>query len=538
MKRLLFCFLLLIIFNLLYSQRFGFGNEDTLRFYLRKSISFYNNFLLAKGVSIPSDKYEYILDKFREKVIGHKRLIRFDHNPIPKELMEKVRKEFSSLSSPTIEQVKQIIDKNFAPMIIKILEIEKEIRAKEFVNRLERKNFLTTKAKEIGITADDLEKIMNAAYVIIAYIDRYEEKESKIYEKSKDYYLSGGMLVYRLQTVSSEFILYGWKRNDGATPLIRIGDPFRSAVIDFLEDFEVLIRDLFKLSAEIISTYGDKAVFNLGEYFGISIDDKFDFVELYEEENGMIKQKRVGHGIIKKVGINESELQIITGRPEKGMLAIERPRSSIEFRLGIVSFPLKIRSYDGMELFILEKENKLCLGVNSWLGIDNRLLISDLIGIPQTFLTLNLFGTGFPLGAKLKGEETIQGKLFKGENLWFYYYEFGKIGLMKRWYFRRLAFGIQTALKCWSCNIVIPDTSIKDNPSTRLNLGGEISSIMEFVITPDINWGLRISYGLGKDKIWEFPPPIGEQPSGRVGPEASLETIGWEIYLAINPKIW
>lgn len=100
--------------------------------------------------------------------------------------MEKVRKEFSSLNSPTIEQVKEIIDKNFAPMIIKILEIEKEMRTKEFVNRLERKNFLTTKAKEIGITADDLEKIMNAAYVIIAYIDKYEEKESKVYEKSKD----------------------------------------------------------------------------------------------------------------------------------------------------------------------------------------------------------------------------------------------------------------------------------------------------------------------------------------------------------------
>lgn len=136
-------------------------------------------------------------------------------------------------------------------------------------------------------------------------------------KNQKIYYLSGEMLVYRLQNVSSEFILNGWKRNDGVTPLIRVGDPFKSAVVDFLEDFEVLIRNLFKLSAEIISTYGDKAVFNLGEYFGISIDDKFDFVELCEDKKGTIKQKRVGYGIIKKVGINESELQIITGRRKK-----------------------------------------------------------------------------------------------------------------------------------------------------------------------------------------------------------------------------
>ncbi len=516
-----FCFLMFLIINCFYAQKLG--NEDTMRVYLRKSISFYDGFLLARGVSIPHDKYEYILNEFRNKVINHKMLIRFDNNPIPAELMIKTKEEISRLHSPTIDKIKEILDSTFGPAILKVLDIEKEVRAKEFVNRLERNNFLTTKAKEIGIIAEDLEKIMNAAYVIIPYINWYEERESKIYEGGKDYCISGGVLVYHLESTPPKFSLFGFKEHIGNSSYIRTNpDGFISAVTDFIEDFEVLIRDLFKISSEIISVYGDRVVINVGREFGILMDDKFNFIEYYEDKDGLLKQKEVGYGIVQKVGIKESKIQVITGRPEKGMLVVERPRSRFEKRLSFVSFPVRYF----LDSLGYQEEAVFCLGFNCLLlppfWIDNMLLISNEIGISQTFVTINLLGVGFIKGSTFKETEENKNKFTITMRWPPYYVEIAKLGLLKKFYIRRFALGIKMAAKYSTVEYF---TSL---------LGAEIGGLLEFVINPDINFGISVYYGLSK--TWRDRSLISEKHY--LYREASLNTIGGEIYLIINPELW
>lgn len=515
-------FLSILIINYLYAQRLE--DEDTARIYLRKSISFYDGFLLTSGVSIPNDKYEYLLNEFRKNVINHEVLIRFDHNPIPSELMKRTKEEFSRLRSPTVDNVKEIIDKTFGPIILKVLDIEKEVRAKEFVNRLERNNFLTTKAKEIGITAEDLEKVMNAGYVIIPYISWYEERESKVYEKGKDYCIGGGVLIYHLETTTPpKFSLSGFKANIGASSYIRLNpDGFISAVTDFIEDFEVLIHDFFKISCEITSVYGDRAVINAGQELGVLMDNKFNFVEYYKDKDGVIKQKEIGYGIVKKVGIKESEIQVIIGRPEKGMLAVERPRSRFEKRLSFVSFPVKylLDSLDHQE------EVVFCLGLNSlfpplyW--IDNTMLISKELGIPQTFVTLNLLGYGFIKGSTFREREESKNKFTITMRWPPYYIEIAKLGLLKKFYIRRFALGIKMAAKYSYIEI-----------GAGL-LGGEIGGLLEFVIDPNVNLGISVCHGLSK--TWKKRWLTSE--NHYVYGTASLNTVGGEIYLTINTKLW
>lgn len=127
----------LLLLGISFAQK-QLESEDTSRFYLRKSISFYDGFFITQGVSIPKERYDYLVGELRKNVFNNERLVRFDRNPIPAKLMEKAKEEISKLQDPSIEKVREVLEKTFAPEILKVVNIEKELRAKDFVTQQER----------------------------------------------------------------------------------------------------------------------------------------------------------------------------------------------------------------------------------------------------------------------------------------------------------------------------------------------------------------------------------------------------------------
>ena len=78
-----------------------------------------------------------------------------------------------------------ILNETVVSKIIEVIDKYSLQRAQLLVDDAARMSFVTTKAKELGITADEIEKVFNSAYVYVAYISNYSRKDKTTDNKSK-----------------------------------------------------------------------------------------------------------------------------------------------------------------------------------------------------------------------------------------------------------------------------------------------------------------------------------------------------------------
>ncbi len=156
------------------------AQEAGLPKYERKSVSYANIVLTTNSYLKIDDKQKsYILTKFREYI----EIPRFDYNPIPNELLSEFEFEVRSRGTRvTLDEVVEILKEKFVPKIIEILDIEKQMRAQNLVTEAQRNSFIATKAKTLGITAEQLMKVMKSAFIYIPVISDYKLEMS---EKTK-----------------------------------------------------------------------------------------------------------------------------------------------------------------------------------------------------------------------------------------------------------------------------------------------------------------------------------------------------------------
>lgn len=436
---------------------YSFKYAETTSTYLRKSISYYEGFIVQRNLDIPKNFLDTLFSNLKKKIF----LERFDYNPIPQYLQEKVKSQVERFDTLHLERISDILEKEFVPEIVKILEAAKEVRAKEFVSSEERVNFLTTKAKEIGVTADDIEKVLNAGYIFVPFINDYSLIREKDLIMVK---LGGGIIWYHIsmrfsppkliplvKKSTSSFGVANIKKKDsylwGGRSLSSEEYTQYSAMNAFLKNLEVLTKEIpeFRLSSDIISTYGKEIIFRLGNKEGIKVDDKFNIVEFYEDEKGIRKIKNVGYCLVSKVGNNKidrnnySIAKRYLGKSEAGMTLIERPRLPIDILFRFV--------------FLKEEwENNFGIDLEFDYNIGRYFYFS------QFFTTFNLmFGPE-------KGTDTLEIK------------EIG-FGLIKKFNFYFLSLGMEGKGK-------ITNDGIKP----------EGKGILEFFLLPDLKLGTKIGY--------------------------------------------
>jgi hypothetical protein len=161
--------------------------------YERKSISYADVLLVSNPeIKIEGKQASYLIKKLREYI----EMPRFDYNPIPEELVADFKSELESRgSSISLDEIVELLKEKFVPKIIEILDIEKEIRAQGLLTEAQRNSFIATKAKSLGITAEQAMKIMNSAFIYVPVISKYNT-----YISGQTYVveLSAGVVWYRV----------------------------------------------------------------------------------------------------------------------------------------------------------------------------------------------------------------------------------------------------------------------------------------------------------------------------------------------------
>lgn len=346
--------------------------EETQFKYIRKSISLVPFLSRTKRVTIKEEESEYALKKIWESI----KLERFDYNPLPAPLIEdfkdKAKAKLRVTEALPHQELKGLIQGALLPEIKKVLYLKAEIRAKELISETERASFIATKAKELGIVAEDLETVINSAYLCVPILSEYQvskttvkyietkEVSKNVYkevEVSKDainyrvgldilwYYISfknGKRSIEILKPPSpGVFGKVCRKIGDFITYLERLGvlhiekkigsshtaildkeyklkdekvSPqtyaFRKAVGSEVSKLALKTKKLtpFRLGTPIKESSFNTVRFNLGKKEGLSMDCGFDVLEYVETKTDEIRQKKAGYVKVRKIGDNKREI--------------------------------------------------------------------------------------------------------------------------------------------------------------------------------------------------------------------------------------
>ncbi len=476
--------------------------------YERKSIS-YANILLVSDPSIKVEKKEseYIIEKLREYI----EMPRFDYNPIPVELLEDFKAEVESRGSNVpLDEIVEILKQKFVPKIIEILDIEKEVRALGLLTEEQRNSFIATKAKALGITAEQAMKIMNSAFIYVPVISKYNVYVDKINQLHTTE-LNAGAIWYRVvykENGEGELNLITKKETKGIG-VAKIGKEikhegkkvdykeyaFRTAVVALARDIQVATRDIpeFRLGTQVVEVHSNAVSFPMGTREGIKIDDGFNLVEIQENPNGGFVQKNIGFVRVTKVANNRinprtfSMAQIIIGSGiEPGVYVSERPRLPIDVVVRLINNPFteKYISYWGQEV----------KGSMTGYSIQAELIYNfgRNINIPQLWVGAGIFFGGGDAG-------NLEGVIyFGGEKP-----DVSILGLngilMKKFYYKRFA-GVGKV------ELIVENITFSKNEAelkhSGLGLGFGLG--VEYVITPDLNLGLNFGYrAFSESKEWD-----------------------------------
>ena len=340
--------------------------------YQRKSVAFLN-FTVNKNENIP-EQWE---KEFASVLQNSVKFNRFDYNNIPKDIADKFYDLPYSLS---IEERMNIA---VVPAVLAAVDAQKEIRAVELLSQQQKNSFIVDKTKELGITENELNAVMNAAYIFApvysGYSDTsYTETYKEVYwykDASGAYVKSYREVSRRVYQLNLEGGGYWWKiDNSGKNPAVKIiariertgcgisypdstnaaeyvNAAFSRALSGIANDVKNAAMDIpdFQYSGQILHKNPRNVVISIGKGEQTLVDDKFRIYESREDANGNITEKKRGWVMVKKVGEKaygldrtQSQAQIISGMPYMGAVVREIAHFPFDVYAGFTKTPFGI----------------------------------------------------------------------------------------------------------------------------------------------------------------------------------------------------
>ena len=388
--------------------------------YTRKSISYVNVLLTTREFNLSSSKQNYLLDAVHTGI----RIARFDYNPLPENTQRTFKKQLSYHNFISEEDIEALVNKTIVPEIIKILDINKEIRAQSLVSETQRNSFIALKAKEIGITAQQMEQVMNSSYLYIPFIDKYRVKKDNDKEELS-VHIGGGLLWYHIiageqphvekfAKISTEGMSVADIKDDFSIDGERVNAEeyaFRNAAHTLAMNLEIKTRDLdmFKLRAPIANIQRRKIWFPLGRAEGIKLDDPFFVGEWIEKSDDKIRFQKSGFVRVSTVLDNRSSpgqlsqaIAIKKGDWVKGMMVVEHPRLGIDIAIKPRWFEFNVKNG-----FMMSSEEGFVVYFDDYsgsaIGIDLNFQwnMASLIKKQQTFLVLGGTASLIPVQSQI-----------------------------------------------------------------------------------------------------------------------------------------
>ncbi len=538
--------------------------------YFKKTITYYDMALIADSgiTSLPSDfTRRYLSLAVALNIV----LPRFFWESLPEVTILKFSEVAKMKRYRSVEEISEDVQKYLAPELVKILDLNKEIKALQLVSEADRNRFISDKAKTLGIDAEKLEKVMNSGYIAIPFISKFTSKRDtiEVFEDKKKVRvpgirvnLEGGLAFFRVNFVNNEYsvkLAYEVKDNGSGFAAKGITSPIDSASVEAINkvvlSFSVAVKEIFKLSAPIISAGFNSVWFDLGKREGIYVDDGFDVFEFVETSDGRMEPRNVGFVRVTEVADNTrrrnaSKAQIIIGsmfgseRIVSGMFVEERPRFPFDIVFGFGVYPVKLTAGDWkfsefreLSSVRLPDNDTLKIKKGKLLAYAARINLNNNIGrysgVPQLWSTIDANVGILPVDIKFFGND-VKFALFGSFNL----------GLLKKLYFRRLALTFE--LKGGISNFEF-GTDIKEGSDSvryalslrnwAFGMGPGVG--FEFVINPDINIGGKVLYWFtGTSEEWSFLRKVGDDEKRWKIKFSSVHMRGfvYQVYLNVSIK--
>ncbi|MBM4166107.1 MAG: hypothetical protein FJ218_04200, partial [Ignavibacteria bacterium] len=504
--------------------------------YERKSVTaigavFFKTTPAPEIVSLINNRLEY-----------HLEVPRFDYNELSKdatrEFVEKGNKTDLSPSS-----IQKVLEETIVPQIVQVVNAVSEERAKGNLTEEQLAAAAVNKMKGSGLTADDVLKVMNSAYLYLPVVTELtsEEKEAKIKGYVAWYRISQKDGKAKVDKVNEATSIQEGNGNGDPDQSYRLrnrsvnGTEFAKiiSVNTWAKNLAVAMKNIsaFKLGGEIKSVDGKFVETNLGTKEGLGLDEGYNVLEEEEDNNGNIKIVNVGFVRASFIANNtqkENEYsrfqKYIGSNFERGMSLQERPRLGIDitvrpkyFTANIPRYATPIINYDAFlaiyhnsllsELqiyfptlttkqitpkifddienghgFILKNDATSGIGID----INFNLNIAKLTKVSQLFLNADL-AFGVP-NAEVDGDALVQSKadpiIYSGY-----------LGPMKKFWFGRMNFNIAGSVGIDVFRLENSDAQSGDfERMSFIAPGIQLTAGLEYLINPDLTFNFNLGY--------------------------------------------
>jgi hypothetical protein len=500
--------------------------------YKKKIVSFVDKVVVPNTVTLTSSQTDYA----KKTVARNINFARFNYAPLPDNVTASFSNEVGNVSRPTPEVIRPILDKTLAPQLMQILDVNKELLSKQNLSEADRNTFLATKAQAAGLSAPQLEAILNSGFFYIPYVDSYRRSVEKGYREIKNdkgkvvrkiplteytHSLKLGLLWYKLnvdRNNNASVLFVGAAQGWNTEPIVRSGthedETFEGKKIDDdgTEDFnafkaavdvscfniqlETKKMEAFRLTGEVTEATFFGVMLNLGSKEGVGLDDTYWVEELEETATGDIVKNKRGFVKIREVGDNKRDetatsfAQTITGSDySQGLSLTELPLLGINGLIGFGTFPVTISPFDNRTTGGFMKQ-----GTNFYAKVNSE--SKSAYGAALSFQTdlanaAKISEFWAHLGGAI-GVTSVDGKIFTnsgtdsvdiGASLTGYV----NLGLIKKFYFRRFGLILQADAKYAMTYISV---SGKDNNTYKLtngSLGLDGRAGLDIYLTPALS---------------------------------------------------
>ncbi|MDX2128211.1 MAG: hypothetical protein SFU91_04165 [Chloroherpetonaceae bacterium] len=484
-------FLFLVLFTTSFSPLFAQERK-----YVRKSVTSLGTVIVKKG----NPDVKIISSRLKANI----ELPRFDYNQISEsasqEFVAKIRN-----SDYSEKAITTALEQTVMPKILAVVKAVAEERAKGNLSEEALARAAVEKLKGSGLTAADIQQVLNSAYLYLPVVTDYTESTS---EGSVSVNLEGYVLWFKVVEDQNRVIaLESAPEPESGNSSAKVSDMYsiKNRQVDGTTYARLLSANTwakniaqamkkipdFKLAGGVRSVEGNKFTTGLGTREGVGLDDGFEVYQEEEDESGKAVFKRVGFARVEKVGDNTSssallsELKNYIGRAEEGQTLNEHPQLGIDVvvrpKYGATKVP-EVATFDAISS-----------QADSYFGVELGIWFNaaKITGSTQLFFVVDL-GGGI-LNASYSSS-TIEVTPLVGT---------AYAGVVKKFWFGRANFnlggyaGVDALYLMANGNLFDVFREVESvtiaSPGIRLDAG------LEYLFNPDLSIGVTAQYKLGFD---------------------------------------
>ena len=552
--------------------------------YKKKVVSFVDRVLAPAGAGLSTEQNDYVLSALSRSI----NFARFNYAPLPENVTASFGAAASGMESLAPDRITPVLDSTLAPQLLRILDINKELLSKQNLSDEDRNTFLATKAKAAGMSASQLEAILNSGFFYIPYLETCNRRVAKGFREVKNdygrvvrripltefsYSVRLGLLWYKLNvdrnnnaSVAFAGVAAGWSgepivrstvHEDETFDGRRIEDDgsadfaaFKNAVDASTLNIQVETKKMeaFHLTGEVTGTTFFGVKLNLGSREGVGLDDTYWVEELQETDKGDVARVKRGFVKIREVGDNakdetaESYAQTITGTGySEGLSLTELPMLGINGLVSFAAFPVRISTFDNTTSTGFDVPNtyfgttitsgsKTAYGVALSFQAD----LANATRVPELWLNLGgAIGITTVDGQIYYSNEGLLDSTDIGPGLTGYV----NFGLLKKFYFRRFGLLFQADVKYALTRFTVDGNDGGTYRLTNGNIGLDGRAALEVYITPVLSLGAGAEYNLfGTSSSWSADVTDSNGRDFRntsvTGPDVKYSGLGF--YLWVN----